>query len=69
MKQLIKDGNAYADNGNGEEMKEQRDNGIESEHRKKTPEENLKIFDEMLEGKMENWPKDRAWCIRAKMNM
>jgi len=44
MEKMIKDGNAYADNGTGEEMKDQRDNGIESAHRAKTPEENLKIF-------------------------
>ena len=63
MKKLIKDGNAYADNGTGEEMKEQRDNGIESPARGRTPEENLKTFEEMLEGKAP------GWCIRAKMNM
>jgi len=33
MKKMIKDGNAYADNGTGEEMKEQRDEGIESKAR------------------------------------
>jgi len=63
MEKLIKEGNGYADNGSGEEMKEQRDNGIESEHRKKSPEENLKIFHDMLEGKAE------GWCIRGKMDM
>jgi glutamyl-tRNA synthetase len=63
MEKLLKDGNGYSDNGSGEEMKEQRDNGIESEHRKKSPEENLKIFHDMLAGKAE------GWCIRGKMNM
>lgn len=63
MKKLIKDGNAYGDNGTGEEMKEQRDNGIESPARSRSVEENLKTFDAMLEGKAE------GWCIRAKMNM
>lgn len=63
MRKMIKDGNAYADNGTGEEMKDQRDNGIESKARGKTPEENLKTFEEMLEGKAE------GFCIRAKMNM
>jgi len=63
MEKMINEGNAYADNGSGEEMKNQRDNGIESEHRKKSPEENLKIFKDMLEGKAE------GWCIRGKMNM
>ena len=63
MRKMIKDGDAYADNGTGEEMKEQRDEGIESEARKKTPEVNLKTFEDMLEGKAE------GYCIRAKMNM
>lgn len=63
MKTMIKDGNAYADNSSGEEMKDQRDNGIESPARQRTPEENLKTFDDMLCGKAE------GWCIRAKMNM
>jgi hypothetical protein len=30
---MIKDGNAYADCGTAEEMKDQRDNGIESTYR------------------------------------
>ena len=63
MRKMIKDGNAYADNGSAEEMKEQRDEGIESEARKNTPEVNLKIFEDMLEGKAV------GYCIRAKMNM
>ena len=53
MKKAIREGNAYADNGSGEEMKDQRDNGIESVHRKKAPSDSLKIFDDMLEGKPE----------------
>jgi len=63
MEKLINDGNAYADNGTGEEMKEQRDNGEESPHRSKAKEENLKIFKDMLAGNAD------GWCIRAKMNM
>ena len=60
MDKLIKDGNAYADNGTGEEMKDQRDNGKESPHRNKPAEESLAIFHKMLEGKAE------GWCIRGK---
>jgi len=41
MEKMIELGHAYADNGTGEEFKNQRDNGIESEHRKKSPAENL----------------------------
>lgn len=61
MEKMIMAGNAYADNGSAEEMKDQRDNGIESVHRtNKTQEESLKIFRDMLEGKAE------GWCIRGK---
>lgn len=60
---MIKDGNAYSDNGTGEEMKDQRDNGIESPARKRTVAENLKTFEDMLEGKA------AGWCIRAKMDI
>lgn len=63
MEKLIQDGNAYADNGTAEEMKDQRDNGIESVHRQKSPEENLAIFREMLEG------RSKEYCIRGKMDM
>ena len=45
---MIKDGNAYADNGTAEEMKDQRDHGTKSEKveqwnkaRAQTPEFNL----------------------------
>jgi glutamyl-tRNA synthetase len=63
MEKLILDGNGYADNGTAEEMKDQRDNGIESPHRQKTPQETLEIFKGMLAGEKE------GWCIRGKMNM
>lgn len=62
MKKLINDGNAYADNGTGEEMKDQRDNGKDSPARTRAPAENLKTFVDMLEGNAE------GWCIRAKMD-
>lgn len=45
MKQMIKQGDCYADNGTAEEMKDQRDNGIESTMRANTVEDNLKRFD------------------------
>jgi glutamyl/glutaminyl-tRNA synthetase len=63
MEKMINLGHAYACNCTGEEMKDQRDNGKESPNRDKAPEENLKIFHSMIEGKAE------GWCIRAKMNM
>ena len=66
MRQYLKDGNAYADFGTGEEMKEQRDEGIESPQRARTPEDNLKVFEQMLSGKIED---GKSWCIRGKWNM
>lgn len=63
MEKMILNGFAYADNGTAEEMKDQRDNGIESPNRNKSPAESLAIFKDMLEGKVE------GWCIRGKQNM
>lgn len=60
---MITDGKCYSDNTPAEEMKEQRDEGIESKHRTKTVEENLKIFKSMCDGKITDY------CIRAKLNM
>ena len=48
---LIKDGNAYCDDTPAEEMKEQRDEGIESKHRANTLKQNLDHFKGMLAGK------------------
>jgi glutamyl-tRNA synthetase len=62
-RKLITDGNAYADDTPAEQMKLERDEGIESKHRLNTPEQNLKLFDEMLTG------KTTTYCIRAKLNM
>jgi glutamyl/glutaminyl-tRNA synthetase len=62
MRKAITDGYAYADNCTAEEMKDQRDNGLESANRKKPAAESLKVFEEMLDGKIE------GWCIRGMMN-
>jgi len=51
MEQLIKLGLAYADDTPSEEMKLQRDKGVESKYRTATVEENMKRFHLMLEGK------------------
>lgn len=51
MEQMIRLGLAYADDTPGEEMKKERDQGIESKYRNATVEENLKRFHLMLEGK------------------
>ena len=58
MRQMIKQGDCYADNGSAEEMKEQRDNGIDSKFRENSAEFNMERFDEMLNFKTEKWEKD-----------
>lgn len=64
MRELIEADKAYADNLPAEEMKEQRDAGIESEARKNnTVAKNLEIFEGMLKG------QQPGWCIRAKLDM
>jgi glutamyl/glutaminyl-tRNA synthetase len=68
MEKLIGDGNAYADCCTAEEMKDQRDNGLESPARANTPETNLAIFKQMLAGGDASWG-NKNYCIRAKMNM
>ena len=65
MKTMIKKGFCYADNTEHEEMKRQRDEGIESTHRLNTEEFNLEKFEQMIVGD----DKAKGWCIRAKMNM
>lgn len=49
MRQLIEMGLAYADDTPADQMKEERDKGIESKYRTATIEENLQRFQEMLE--------------------
>jgi len=63
METMIKNGNCYADNTPGDQMKLERDEGIDSKHRSKTVDENMKIFKDMCNGKITDY------CIRAKLNM
>jgi len=63
MRQMIQEEKAYADNLPAEEMKEQRDNGIESAARAHTVAKNLELFEGMLKG------GNKDYCIRAKLNM
>jgi glutamyl-tRNA synthetase len=51
MEKMIELGLAYADDTPADEMKAERDKGVESKYRNATPEENLKRFHLMLEGK------------------
>jgi len=62
MRELIKLGKAYADNTPHEKMKEERFNGIASQHREMTVEETLNIFEGLLRG------ENKEWCIRAKID-
>jgi len=57
---MIKEGKAYCDDTPVEKLRKERDEGIDSVNRNKTIEENLKIFQEMCEGKVE------TWCVRGK---
>ncbi|BCS27585.1 glutamate--tRNA ligase GUS1 [Aspergillus puulaauensis] len=63
--QIIKDGNAYADDTDKETMASQRMNGEPSKRRDATVEENLAQFEEMNKGTEEG----ARWCIRAKMSV
>ena len=63
--QLLKEGNAYADDTLQEKMRDERMNGIASERRDSTVEENLARFEEMKHGTGEG----TRWCIRAKISV
>ncbi|KAK4168070.1 putative glutamate--tRNA ligase, cytoplasmic [Cladorrhinum sp. PSN259] len=62
---LIKEGHAYADDTNQEEMRDQRWNGIASKRRELPIEETLRIFEEMKKGSEDGV----KWCIRAKVSV
>jgi glutamyl-tRNA synthetase len=62
--QMIKDGNAYADDTDKDTMAHERMNGIPSKRRDDSVEENLAHFDEMKSGSEEG----QKWCIRAKIS-
>jgi glutamyl-tRNA synthetase len=63
--QMIKEGNAYADDTLQEKMRDERMNGIASERRDSSVEDNLARFEEMKKGTEEG----TKWCIRAKMSV
>jgi len=62
-RQLITQGNVYADNTPADQMKEERDAGVESKNRENSVEQNMKLFDDMLSG------ATQTYCLRAKLNM
>lgn len=63
MTKAITEGKCYCDDTPVEVMRKERGEGIESKNRNKTPEENLKIWNDMRAGKASNW------CVRAKISM
>jgi len=63
--QMIKEGTAYADDTEQEEMRRQRMDGLPSKRRNESPEESLKRFEEMKTGSEEG----QRWCIRAKISI
>lgn len=63
--QIIKDGNAYADDTVQEVMRAQRMDGEPSARRDASVEENLARFEEMKKGTEEG----KKWCIRAKISV
>lgn len=63
--QLIKQGDAYCDDTEQEEMRAQRMDGIASRRRDASVEENLERFADMTTGS----ETGRKWCLRAKMSV
>ena len=67
--ELIKHGDAYVDSQTAEEVRATRgsltEHGIESPHRKRSVEENLRLFEEMRAGKH----ADGSHVLRAKIDM
>jgi len=67
--ELIKHGDAYVDSQTADEMRATRgsltEHGMESPYRKRSVEENLKVFEEMRDGKY----SDGAHVLRAKIDM
>jgi glutaminyl-tRNA synthetase len=66
---LIKDGKAYVDSLSADEIREYRgtltEPGRESPYRKRSPEENLQLFERMREGEFD----DGTHVLRAKIDM
>lgn len=63
--QLIKDGNAYCDDTEQEQMRKERMDGLPSKNRDAPVDENLARFEEMKKGSTEG----QRWCLRAKMSV
>lgn len=62
---MIKEGKAYADDTEPEEMKKEREAKIESKNRGNSIEKNLELWEEMKKGT----ERGQKCCIRAKIDM
>lgn len=65
METVIKNGDAYCDDTDVENMRAERDAGTENKCRSHKVEENLRRWEEMLKGSEEG----KKNCVRAKMDM
>ncbi|RWS21130.1 hypothetical protein B4U80_00819, partial [Leptotrombidium deliense] len=63
--ELIKNGKAYVDDTPGEQMKQEREQRVESKHRNNSVETNLKMWEEMKKGT----DYGMTCCVRAKIDM
>lgn len=63
-RQLIKQGDAFMDDTDGETVKEQRRAEIPSKNREVSIEENLRRYEVMLKG----GPEGKPWGLRAKID-
>ncbi|MFH1228806.1 MAG: glutamate--tRNA ligase [Candidatus Aenigmatarchaeota archaeon] len=64
-KELISKGSAYVCECSSENLRENRAKGLDCQHRKRTIEENAKLFDDMLSGKF----KEGQAILRLKTSM
>ena len=62
---MLKEGKAYVDNTNPEQMKKEREERKESVNRSNSVEKNLKMWEDMKKGN----PAGLKCCVRAKLNM
>jgi bifunctional glutamyl/prolyl-tRNA synthetase len=63
--EMINTGRAYCDDTNPEQMKKERETNIESKNRNNTPEQNMKMWKNMLVANEEG----KKCCVRAKIDM
>ena len=62
---MIKEGKAYADDTDPEEMKKEREARTESKNRQNSVEKNLQMWEEMVKGSVQG----QKCCVRAKIDM